>query len=330
MKRLDQIPVSQDPRLDHADLTHQPYLFGDPEFGDFEEDGDYDEDGDIDGSLYGDPDVLSVFDETSGDYEEEGDLRSALQGAGRFIGKHKKAFIAGGAALSAGTIALLVRKKMKQAAAKKRVQKALAQQRFNQTIHKAALVQKSVGKMSRNSLMRFFSLKGAKMNSSPIDPLSTFVIDMFKNMLDRQNMDTPFYQETAIGVFAAGTWTATATGVVANRFYTGLILQIGTNILNAAPGTIINFTGTLPTIAGNLVIAANPFLLTYDKQFDVRFLFYPWQLVSNKALPVLGQYSNATPIIATVTGIPAASAVNLIVPGSIHPWTIAMRNALIK
>lgn len=177
--------------------------------------------------------------------------------------------------------------------------------------------------------MNFFSLTGAYMNSSPIEPKSRFVMDMLKNMLDRQNMDTPFYQETAIGTFAAGTWTCQAVGTVAPRFFTGLVLQMGTNILNAAPGTIMNITATIPTQAGLLTVAATPFIFTYGDRFNVRFLFFPWNLVSNKPLPVLGTYSNANPITVLVTGLPAASAVSLIVPGSLHPWTTALRNSLL-
>lgn len=201
--------------------------------------------------------------------------------------------------------------------------------RNKQTIRNQRLIGRNAGKVSRQSMMNFFSLTGAYMNSSPIEPKSRFVMDMLKNMLDRQNMDTPFYQETAIGTFAAGTWTAQATGTVANRFFTGLVLQIGTNILNAAPGTIMNITATIPTLAGPLTIAATPFIFTYGDKFNVRFLFFPWNLVSNKPLPVLGQYSNAAPITVTVTGLPAASAVSLVVPGSLHPWTTALRNSLL-
>jgi hypothetical protein len=322
MKRLSEIPHSQNPRMDHANVSNAPHLFGDPDYGDFDEEGDISLYGDID-ELSNDTDPLATFTETSGDIEEEGDLRS-------FIKKNKKLLIGVGAGGASLGVAAIVRKKIQQAKARKIIQKSLAQEKYNQTIRQAALVQSSVNKMTKASLMRFFSLRGAKMNSSPIDPLSTFVTDMFKNMLDRQAMDTPFLQETAIGAFAAGTWTATATGAVTNRFYVGLILQIGTNVLNAAPATIIQVTGTFPTINGNLVVAANPWLLTYEQRFDVRFLLYPWQLVSNKPMPVLGQYSNASNIVVTVTGIPSASAVNLVVPGSIHPWTVAMRNALIK
>lgn len=328
LKRLMDIPMSQDPRTPHADITNQPELFGDPEFGDFEEEGDQEQ------NLYGDfeegdVDPLAVYQETSGDIEE-GDLRSTLTNMKNWATRNKKALAIGGGVAAAGTLAALLLKRRKQAQAKAMVRKSLEQQQYNQTLRQTALVQRSVGKMRLASLMRFFSLKGAKMNSSPIDPLTTFVTDMFKQMLDRQNMDTPFYQETAIGAFAAGTWTATATGVVTDRYYVGLILQIGTNMLNAVPSQIINVTGQFPTINGLLTVAANPWLLTYQKEFDVSFLFYPWQLVSNKPMSVLGRYNNANNIVATITGIPAQSAVNLIVPGSLHPWVVAMRNALIK
>lgn len=168
------------------------------------------------------------------------------------------------------------------------------------------------------------------MNQAPIDPLSQFPADMFKIMLDRQNSDTPFYQETAIGTLVGPNFVCTAVGALSPRFFTGLMLQFGSNILNASPGTVITVTAVIPTISGPLTIAANPFVLTYEKGYDVRFLFFPWQLVSNKAMNLLGQYDNANPIVVTVSGLPSTSAVNLIVPGSLHPWTVSMRNAFIK
>jgi len=336
-KNLDDMNVSQDARLPQADITNAPALFGDPAYGDVE--GADDDFGDplYGDPLYGDtvgdaatdtgdPDMLSLFSSISGD-PESGDVSSW------FHANRRKLIKAGAITAGVAASSLLVRslfKAAKRRANARRVNTALARGAMNQNIKKTAMIQASVGKIARDSLQPFFSLSGAKMNSSPIDPLSRYVVDMIKYMLDRQNSDTPFLQESAVGAFAAGTWTATATGVATNRFYTNLILQIGTNVLNAAPGTVLTVAGTFPTIQGNLVVAANPWILTYDARFDVRFLFSPWQLVTNKPLPVLGQYANATPIIATVTGIPAASAVTLIVPGSQHPYTVALRNALIQ
>jgi hypothetical protein len=149
-------------------------------------------------------------------------------------------------------------------------------------------------------------------------------------MLDRQQSDTPFYQETAIGTFAGVTWTATTTGTAQPRFFTALILQLGINYLSAAPGTVFQMTATIPTINGPLVVAAQPFIFTIEKGYDVRFMFYPWQLVANRPFLVLGQYDNANPITVQVTGLPANATVNLIVPGSLHPFTVATRNALIR
>lgn len=326
--------MSRDPRMPHADVTNAPHLFGDPmgdvdlEDGDLlnDEMGDY-EDGEVDyGDVdYGDPDVLAVYSNISGDPAPRSHkVRSYLK-------KHKRALMTG-TALTAGAVgAVALARAVKKARAKRMlVKQKLRAAKSHGTLTNQRIIRNNIGKMRRDSMMPFFSLRGAKMNESPIDPLSTFVADMFKNLLDRQNSDTPFYQETAIGTFAAGTWTAQANGVVANRFFTGLIVQIGTNELNASPGTIISMTATIPTISGTLTIAATPFLFTYEKGYDVRFLFFPWTLVSNKPLPVLGQYSNANPIIVAITGIPSASSVNLVVPGSLHPWTVAMRNALIQ
>lgn len=326
MNLLSQTAPSRDARLPHADVTNAPHLFGDPDdFGDIE-DGDIDDYGDVDEfgdpeDMYGDPAMLAYYAMVSGDPSTNRlQARKLAKSAG---------YVAAGAASG-----LLARRAMgavkRKLAARKLAKLRLSRAANALTIRRQGTLRSNVGKISRRSMLPFFSLLGAKMNSSPIDPLSKFVADMFKVMLDRQNSDTPFLQETAQGVFFAGTWTCTAVGTLASRFYTGLILQIGTNALNASPGTIINITATLPTINGPLVIAATPFLITYEDKFNVRFLFFPWQLVTNKPLPVLGQYNNANPIVVAITGIPAASAVSLVVPGSQHPWTVGMRNGLIQ
>jgi hypothetical protein len=282
---------------------------------------------------YGDPDPLAAFVQMSGDIDD-GDAETGGP-VGGFIKKYRKPLmIAGGAAAGFGLGKLAqqaIAKNRARASQRANIAHSLAMTKASQSINRQSNISSSIGKLNRNAPMRFFSLAGAKMNSSPIDPQSVFVMDMFKNELDRQQMDTPFLQESAVGVFAAGTWTATATGTVASRFFTGLILQFGTNALNAVPSSVISITATIPLINGGvLTIAAQPFLFTYEKGFDVHFLFFPWTLVANKPLLTLGQYNNANPITFTLTGLPAASAVTLIVPGSQHPWAVGMRNALIK
>lgn len=313
IKRIEEIEFSQDPRAPKADITNAPLLFGDPDF----DDGDVDY-GEVD---YGEVDTLSPFELISGEPDFEMGAPSGRRNRGL-------KYAAGAAVI--GTGAFLAHKAIKASRERKLMQRKLDSVRVNQSLRSANRMRSEMGALSKDTMYPFFQLTGAKMNSSPIAPSSAFVTDMWKNMLDRQAMDTPFLQETAIGTFLAGVWTVTTVGVPTNRFFTGLMLQFGTNMLNAAPATIINITATIPTIAGPLVIAAQPFIFTYEKGFDVRFLVFPWNLVSNKPLPVLGQYSAAVPITFVVTGLPAASSVNLVVPGSLHPWIVAMRNSLMK
>jgi len=331
MKSFNDLDVTTDARQPLADITNAPYLFGDP-VGDIDlsDDETGDEDGDFD---YGDVtdddevDALSTYQLISGDPEIGAPTG---QKAKNFYQKYKAPIwgIAGaGAGVAAG---MLAAKALARARAKRAYKNKLMRYRQNQSLRAQRIVTRSIRGLSRLSMMPFFQISGAKMNAAPIDPSSRFIADMFKQMLDRQAMDTPFYQETAIGTFAGGNWTAQAQGVATTRYFTGLFIQIGTNILNAAPGTIIRITANIPTIAGTLTISSQPFILTYEKGFDVRFLFFPWQLVANRALPVLGAYSSANPIVVTVNGIPAASAVNVVVPGSLHPWTVAMRSALMR
>lgn len=337
LRKASELGFSSDPRAAKADVTNAPELFGDA-FGDINDgmlgafnvmsgdvdDEDYD-DGDVDDESYGDNDDdmgdIEAYGEAYGDNAQRKKIYRALGLSATAVGS------------AIGTRQLVKMYKKKRAmklAKKKKTSGLIATQRSKQTLRNQRMVRENAGKLDRAKKLPFFSVTGAKMNASPIDPLEGFIADMFKYMLDRQAAETPFQQETAIGIFALGTWTATAVGLVTNRLFHALILQLGINQLNAAPGTVFNVTATIPTIAGVLTIAAQPFLFTIEKSFDVRFMFFPWQLVQNRPLPVLGQYSNAAPIVINVTGLPLQSTVNLIVPGSLHPWTVGMRNALMR
>jgi len=350
LRKLGELGVSNDARMPQADITDAPELFGDP-FGDVE-DGDLYGDSDYGDADYGDADYGDAdygdadYGDLYGDTDQYGDVinDSSLgafktisgdpeMGGPRWKRMRRPLAIAGGVAAGALGTALAVRA-AKRAVAKRRARKAAVQakiraQRNKQTINTQRAARENAGKIVKTKKMPFFQVIGAKMNSSPIDPMEGFPADMFKYNLDRQASDTPFYQESALGTFAGSTWTATATGVVSARYYTALILQIGINYLNAAPGTIFTCTATIPTINGTLTVSSQPWIFTIEKQYDVRFMFFPWQLVSNRPLPVLGSYNNANPIVVAVTGLPSASAVSLVVPGSLHPWTVSMRNALI-
>lgn len=340
LRKASELGFSSDPRAAKADVTNARELFGDA-FGDINnsmlgafnvmsgdiDDGDID-DGDIDDGDIDDGDIDDG--DSYGDNDSYGDSYGDPRRKKLMRALGLSAAAVGSALTTRKLIQMYKKKKALRAARQGKTSRMIAFQRGKQTLVNQRMVRENAGQIDRKKKLPFFSVTGAKMNNSPIDPLEGFIADMFKYMLDRQAAETPFQQDTAIGVFALGTWTATATGVVTNRLFHALILQLGINQLNAAPGTVFNVTATIPTIAGVLTVAAQPWLFTIEKSFDVRFMFFPWQLVQNRPLPVLGQYSNAAPIIVNVTGLPAASTVNLIVPGSLHPWTVGMRNALMR
>jgi hypothetical protein len=328
LKKFQEIPTSRDPRAPHADITNAPELFGDPfddddddemgdaDYGDVEDfmddeigDADY---GDVADRMAGDPDMVALYNAMSGDPSKRKRVRR----------------IVGGAALG-GTATLIAARALKARRARKRVAGALKRGRFRNTIRNARMIRNSAGVISPNSMTPFFNLKGAKVNSAPLTADESFVTEMLKYMLDYQNAFTPFYEETIPGGFAVITWTVTATGPATRRYFAPLILRFGTNALNASPGTIVEIGFSLETVAGPLAPAI-PFVFTISQGFDITFIFFPWQLVANKPLPVLGQYGNGDSIVITMVGLSSASAVNLIVPGSQHPWITAMRNALVK
>lgn len=323
---IKHLGISSNPRAPKADITTAPHLFGDP-FGDPDDD-DFQEDGD---PQYGEPFFGNVNDDTAA-------LFSLVSGDPEFQygGPSFKKFInnkytkAAGVGLAAGAAGYGIHKGIQ---AIKNRRKLLASRLNNaanrQTIVNQTLAKRNAGIIDRKKSIPFQQLIGATLNSSQIDPNSRFIGDMLKNLLDRQAMDTPFLVDTAIGVYAAPNWTCTASGEVNNRYYVPVILQLGIPVLNGAPATVFSITATMPLINGTLTIAT-PWVMTIAKGFDVRFVVFPWQLVSNTPLPVLGQYRNAAPIIFIVNGLPSTASVTLTVPGSQHGYVQALRTALIR
>lgn len=330
--------------------------------------GDPYDQGDIDDEDYGDADdsSLAVFESVIGDVEDDdddfgdadygdadygdadyGDTRagrafrrvgSGLKTGARKVGKAVTSRT-GRRVLAAGAIgtgAYFLGKKVLQArkarrARKNAVARNLQTNRRRMTIQNQLVASRSMGKLPKNAHMPFFQVSGATLNASPISPTEFFVADTLKYNLDMQSTHTPFQVDTIAATYAGVTYTINAPGLVAARYYASVFLVIGINSLSGNPGTIFNVAATLPTFGGSsLVITAGTLtFLMASTVYNCRVQIYPWQLVTNKAVLALGSYSNATPIVVTITGIPANAAVSMIIPGSMHRWSITMRNRLL-
>lgn len=316
-----------DPRAPKADVTNAAYLMGEV----FQGDASQYPYGDVNEEDYPYGDVstagLDVWNTLIGDaYDDDpevGALRLPKLGP-----KGKK--IAAGIGIAAGAtgLGLLAARAIKAAKTRKAVRAAEKANSAKSTIANQIRARRMMGKISPNQLMPFYQISGATLNQFPLAPTENFPASSLRYNMDRQSADTPFESELVQATFAGVTWTATSVGVAANRFYCAVFLSVGIAVINANPGTVFSITGTFPTVNGTLIVAANPWSFTMLSGFHGRFMVFPWQLVTNKALLALGQYNAATPIIMAVTGIPATGNVVMIIPGSLHPWTIAMRNAM--
>lgn len=327
LKRLTDLVTSNDSRAPFANLTNAGPLLGDVDDDDEWGDADY---GDVDDDVA----ALSTYATLMGD-ADYGDnaLQKFGQGVKRTWRKIPKGVKIGAGVAAGGALTYLGARALKRgidrrkAAARVRAQAEL--NASQNTIANSIQARQLLGKIPKNAHMPFYQIIGANLNSFPLAPTEYFIADTLKFNLDRQSTDTPFEVEIVPGVFAGVTWTLTATGTVANRFYACVFITIGISVLTAAPGTIFNVAGTFPTINGSLVIAANPFSYTMQQGYYAKKCIFPWILVTNKPQLALGQYSNASPIVVTITGLPSNAAVNMVVPGSLHQWTIAMRNRLL-
>jgi hypothetical protein len=314
--------------MPQADITNASYLMGDPVYGDIY--GDPDDDDYVGSPYSGDPtsDALNTYNTLIGDADDDFEETGAPRRRRSFV-RRALPWAAGGLAATGLTIAA-VRAIRKKQARKRAINNNLAQNARLATIQNQINARQSMGKIPIDATFPFYQVSGATLNSYPLAPTEVFAANTLKYNFDRQSTDTPFEVEIVPGVFAGVTWTLTATGTVATRFYTAVILTVGLSALTGAPGTIYSITGTFPTINGSLVVAANPWSFTLQQGYSAVFIVFPWQLVTNKPLLALGAYSNALPITVAVTGLPSTAAVNLIVPGSQHPWTIGMRNRLLS
>jgi hypothetical protein len=329
LAKLNDLVTSRNPRAPKADVSNAPHLMGDV-YGEPYEEGDpegaY---GDIDDEAgYGDvsTSALDTFNTLIGDAYDDDEM-----GAPRKRSLVRKIAIGAGAA-GAGALAtkLIIDGIKKRKARRNAIQQNLALNARENTIANQVRARRMMGNIPRTAAMPFYQIVGATLNSYPLAPTEVFAADTLKYNFDRQSTDTPFEVEIVTGTFAGVTWTLTATGVVATRFYVAVVITIGISVLTANPGTIFSVVGTMPTINGSLVIAANPFSFTIRRGYYAKFMIFPWQLVTNKPLLALGAYNNANPITFNITGLPSNASVSMITPGSQHVWTIGMRNRLLK
>lgn len=333
LRSLSELVSSKDARAPYADLTNAQFLMGDTDFGDSDYgDSDYG-DSDYGDSDYGDADFSGIGDSDYGDVDgtplammryltgdvEVGALsKRAKQGLGLAAG------VAGGAVLGKMIQHSINKRRKRIASERNKLRKAGSKNTIDSQIN----ARREMGKLPRNTRFRFFQANGAVLNAAQISPTESFVADMLKHNFDRQQSDTPFEVDIVAGTFAGVTWTVSALGLVTPRYYVAAMIRIGINNLTGNPGTIFNIVGIMPTINGNLTIST-PFSFTIKYPYYAQFLIYPWQLVTNKPILALGQYSNANPITFNITGLPSTANVNMVVPGSLHTWTIGMRNSLL-
>lgn len=317
LKQLNSLVQTRDSRQPYADVTNAPFLMGDIEDGDADfGDADF---GDAD---FGDPNStapLATFDSLIGDIETGGLSKNQKRALG--IAAGAGAGIVGGVALNK----YLKRRQAEKAA----VQQRLRGSASKMTIQRQISARGEMGKIAANAKFPFFQVTGANLNSAPISPTESFVAATLKLNFDRQQTDTPFEVEIVQGTFAGVTWSIASVGIAANRYYTAVFLVIGINALAGNPGLIFTVTGILPTINGTLTISTQPLSFTILPGFYSKICIFPWQIVMNKPLLAIGQYSVANPISFAITGLPSTASVSMTIPGSQHTWTIGMRNRMI-
>lgn len=327
------------PRLPHADITNSPFLFGDPfgdidegdfEDGDFEEgdveEGDY-EDGDIEDGDYATGDPLEAYLATAGDPAPRKKAKT-LRSRWSSLPRGKKVAVAAGTGLTSAALAALIAHSVQK---KKKARAALNSAGKKNFLARQRNVIRNTPKANKKGSLFFTYLSGGNLTQAPLVPGASFVTDTVKYMLDKASVETPFYQFIAPAAYTT-VWTATVQPASGSYLYPAFMVNIGSAALQASPGTIVTVDIAACTLIDGSTLTTTGglnWIFTYRAGFDSRVVIFLWKMVANKPMPILGSLTNARPLTIVVGGINSLSAVTVTIPGSQHPWTLAMRNSVL-
>lgn len=341
------LKLTGDASTPKANMSNANYLMGDiydgdPELGDAEYgDAEY---GDAEyGDLFmgdtdmGDPESQAIanYDVLIGDIAEQGGFNPRQ--IWRKLPKAAKYALGGVGAAGAiyGTVKGLgaIRKALaRNKARKQRVRAAQAQSSRSTTVSNQVTARRSLPKMAPGSRLSFYQVIGATVSAYPIAPTKTFINKSLTWCFDQAANTTPFVSQTVNATQPGGPGTdfiIDIPGTAAGQYYPVVFVIIGGSLLTSSPGINFNLTATLPLVAGgSLSIAAAPFTFTLGPKFYCKIAIFPWTLVAAEPVYTAGFYSAANHINIHISGsLPSGSAISGVVPGTMHPWTIGMRNA---
>jgi len=229
LMNFEDFGASLDPRTPKADITNARHLFGDPSSAGL----------DTYSTLIGDAGAgyYPQGDSAYGD-SAYGDVNSiGLEAVGAPLPQWARYAAVGLAGAGAGALtAGLIARARNRALQSQLVQMQLARAASNNTITNSVLARRLMGRIPLNTPFQFYSVEGANLNQYPLAPTELFPADSLKYNLDRQASDTPFEVEIAPGVISGSNLVATASGVVAARYFGAIFITVSINALAANPG----------------------------------------------------------------------------------------------
>jgi hypothetical protein len=326
-------------RAPKANLTNAKYLMGDvydAPYGDPSFRGDPSFSGDP--APYGDPNMansaLANYDVMIGDMIETGGFSPAH--IWQSLPKAVKLLLGGVGAAGAtfGTVKgvqAILKAHQRNRARKQNLANAQYNSRNAGTIHNTLYSRQNLAKIHPSQLTSFYQAQGCSLGAYPISPKKAFPYKSLTWTFDQQSNTSPFVAQIVNSTQPGGPGTdyiIDIAGPANGAYYPCVFIVIGGNILQSSPGINFNVTATLPLVNGTLSISAEPFTFTLGGEYYAKICIFPWTLVAAEPVYTSGFYSAANHINIHVSGsIPNPAAVSAVVPGTMHQWTIGMRNA---
>jgi hypothetical protein len=212
--------------------------------------------------------------------------------------------------------------------------------RRTNTAARSGRIARRLGRIARNEKWNFMYIKGGIINSTPIPESSGFPSEQMSQMLNRQNSDSPFLVDQALGGIVGTTLSASLAGPASFRLTPIIWIKIGTSVFTGIPNSLLTISVNIPLFNGSILsITAPPITATYSAPFNMTLGIVPWTIVSSVPTATLCRYGAAPgqDISVTVSGLPldtlgAPSTSSLVVmaPGTQHKWTQGMRNAFLR
>jgi hypothetical protein len=289
-----------------------------------------------------DGEIADELGDEDGDIEEGG---PRLRSVGRFMKKHKKGLLIGGAAVGTLGAAYAINRARKKARAKRAAAKAAAaNSRIAAASRSAQIVARANSASDPANTWPFFLGDNMRFVTSPVsEAVNRMTRTQVLNLLNRAAGDTPTPPIYKAATASAGSATITISDTdlpviggtqLETYLFPFVLVELAASVLNALPTSLIVSTTLLvPSLyLGQQSMLAQGALVVQpaDTTKRLAFGFVPFVTLNSAPQPVLGSITKKQDTTGqfeiTMSGLADGTVMNVVLGGTTHPSVSMMRH----